>query len=45
MPVVTPREYERMLDAAAAGASALPAVNVTSSQTLIAALQGFSDAR
>jgi fructose-bisphosphate aldolase, class II len=44
MPVVTPREYQLMFDAAAAGAWALPAINVTSSQTLIAALQGFSDA-
>ena len=33
-----------MLDAAAAGRHALPAVNVTSSQTLLAALRGFAEA-
>src|SRR3712207_3287570 len=33
-----------MLDAAAAGRHALPAVNVTSSQTLVAALRGFAEA-
>jgi fructose-bisphosphate aldolase class II len=44
MPIATPQQYRAMLDGAAAGGWALPAVNVTSSQTLVAALQGFSDA-
>ena len=33
-----------MLDAARRGGYAYPAINVTSSQTLNAALQGFADA-
>jgi len=33
-----------MLDRAKAGKYAIPAINVTSSQTLSAALQGFADA-
>jgi fructose-bisphosphate aldolase, class II len=44
MPVATPKEYEAMFDAAAAGGYALAAVNVTSSETLNAALRGFEDA-
>jgi fructose-bisphosphate aldolase class II len=44
MPLPTSEEVGRILDAAAAGGYALPAVNVTSSQTLNAALQGFADA-
>jgi fructose-bisphosphate aldolase, class II len=44
MPVPTPDEYERMFDAAAAGGYALAAVNVTSSETLNAALRGFAEA-
>jgi fructose-bisphosphate aldolase class II len=45
MPVATPAQYRAMLDAAADGGWALPAVNVTSSSTLIAVLQGLADAR
>lgn len=44
MPVATPETYAAMLDAAKAGSFAFPAVNVSSSQTLNAALQGFSEA-
>jgi fructose-bisphosphate aldolase, class II len=42
--VPTTEQYHAMLDAAAAGAYAYPAVNVTSSQTLNAAIRGFADA-
>jgi fructose-bisphosphate aldolase, class II len=45
MGVPTPEQYDAMLDAAAAGVYAYPAVNVTSSQTLNAAIRGFADAR
>jgi len=44
MPIATPEAYAEMLDRAHAGAFAYPAINVTSSQTLNAALQGFVDA-
>ena len=44
MPIATPEIYGEMLDRAKAGAFAYPAINVTSSQTLNAALQGFSEA-
>ena len=44
MGIATPEVYNEMLDRAKAGAFAYPAVNVTSSQTLTAALQGFADA-
>src|SRR6187455_1059491 len=44
MPIVTPEKYAEMLDAAKAGSFAFPAINVSSSQTLNAALQGFADA-
>lgn len=44
MPIATPDEYAEMIDRAKAGGFAYPAVNVTSSQTLNAALQGFADA-
>ncbi|RSX55207.1 fructose-bisphosphate aldolase [Bifidobacterium dolichotidis] len=44
MPIATPERYEAMLDAARAGGYAFPAINVTSTQTLNAALQGFADA-
>ncbi|MGW9021135.1 class II fructose-bisphosphate aldolase [Leucobacter chromiiresistens] len=43
MPVATPEQYAAMLDAAKTGAFAFPAVNVSSSQTLNAALQGFAE--
>ncbi|HUS22423.1 MAG TPA: class II fructose-bisphosphate aldolase [Aeromicrobium sp.] len=44
MPLATPETYAAMLDAAKSGSFAYPAINVSSSQTLNAALQGFSDA-
>jgi fructose-bisphosphate aldolase, class II len=44
MPLPTSAEVGRIFDAAAAGGYALPAVNVTSSQTLNAAMQGFAEA-
>ncbi|MFC7493124.1 MULTISPECIES: class II fructose-bisphosphate aldolase [unclassified Nocardioides] len=44
MPIVTPEKYAEMLDTAKAGAFAFPAINVSSSQTLNAALKGFADA-
>jgi fructose-bisphosphate aldolase class II len=44
MPIATPEVYADMLDRAKAGVFAYPAVNVSSSQTLNAALRGFADA-
>src|SRR5919112_1306103 len=44
MAIATPEVYREMLDRAKAGAFAYPAINVTSSQTLNAALQGFAEA-
>jgi fructose-bisphosphate aldolase, class II len=44
MPLPTPEQYRAMIDAAAAGGFAYPAVNVTSTQTLNAAIRGFADA-
>lgn len=44
MPIATPEVYAEMIDRAKAGKFAYPAVNVTSSQTLTAALQGFAEA-
>ncbi|HEX6476215.1 MAG TPA: class II fructose-bisphosphate aldolase, partial [Acidimicrobiales bacterium] len=40
MPIVTPERYAEMLDKAKAGGYAYPSVNVTSSETLNAALRG-----
>jgi len=44
MPIATPETYAEMLDRAKAGGFAYPAINVSSSQTLNAALAGFADA-
>jgi fructose-bisphosphate aldolase, class II len=44
MPIATPETYAEMLDRAKDGAFAYPAINVTSSQTLNAALRGFAEA-
>ena len=44
MPIVSPEKYAEMLDAAKDGSFAFPAINVSSSQTLNAALKGFADA-
>ena len=45
MPIATPEKYREMLDAARAGGYALPAINTTSSSTILAALEGFTAAR
>lgn len=44
MPIATPETYADMLDRAKKGSFAYPAINVTSSQTVNGALQGFADA-
>ena len=44
MPIATPEKYAEMLDAAKAGSFAFPAINVTSSQSLNAAIAGFAEA-
>ena len=44
MPIATPEVYAQMLDAAKEKSFAFPAINVSSSQTLNAALKGFADA-
>src|SRR3954465_12448243 len=44
MPIVSPEKYAEMLDTAKAKSFAFPAINVSSSQTLNAALKGFADA-
>jgi fructose-bisphosphate aldolase, class II len=45
MPIATPDVYAHMLDRAKQNGFAYPSVNVTSSQTLNAALRGFADAQ
>ena len=44
MPIATPDVYAQMLDRAKSGAFAYPAINCTSSQTIVAAMRGFADA-
>ena len=44
MPIATPEVYAQMLDRAKKDGFAYPSINVTSSQTLNAALRGFADA-
>ncbi|MCI1223772.1 MAG: class II fructose-bisphosphate aldolase [Bifidobacterium subtile] len=44
MTIATHERYAQMLDAARRGGYAYPAINVTSTQTLNAALQGFAEA-
>src|SRR3954452_5281084 len=44
MPVADPQTYARMLDAAREGKYAYPAINITSTETVNAALKGFADA-
>ncbi len=44
MPIATPEKYAEMLDAAKQKSFAYPAINVSSSQTLNAALAGFAEA-
>ena len=45
MAIATPEVFSQMLDRAKSGAFAYPAINVSSSQTLIAALRGFAEAQ
>ena len=45
MAIATPEVYAEMLNRAKEGKFAYPAINVTSSQTLTAALQGFTEAQ
>ena len=44
MPIASPDVYAEMIDRAKAGSFAYPAINVTSSQTLNAAIRGFAEA-
>ncbi|TAK70241.1 MAG: class II fructose-bisphosphate aldolase [Actinomycetota bacterium] len=44
MPIASPEVYAQMLDRAKAGAFAYPAINCTSSQTVLAAMRGFAEA-
>jgi fructose-bisphosphate aldolase, class II len=44
MPIATPEVYAQMLDTAKQQGFAFPSINVTSTQTLNAALKGFADA-
>ena len=44
MPIATPEVYEQMLTTAREQRYAFPAINVTSSETLNAALRGFAEA-
>ena len=43
MPIATPDQFGRMLDAAQDGGYAYPAINVTSIMTLNAAMKGFAE--
>jgi fructose-bisphosphate aldolase class II len=44
MPIANPEVYGEMLDRAKAGGFAYPAINITSSSTINAALRGFAEA-
>ena len=44
MPIASPEKYAEMLDAAKEGKFAYPAINITSSQSINAALAGFAEA-
>lgn len=44
MPIATPEVYAEMLNRAKEGKFAYPAINITSSQTVTAAIQGFAEA-
>lgn len=44
MPIATPEQYKEMIDRARDGGFAYPAINVTSSETINAAIKGFADA-
>jgi fructose-bisphosphate aldolase, class II len=44
MPIANPEVYAEMIDRAKAGGFAYPAINITSSSTINAALRGFAEA-
>ena len=44
MPIASPETYRAMFDSAKQGGYAYPAINVTSSQTAVAALRGYAEA-
>lgn len=44
MPIASPEVYAAMLDRAKAGKFAYPAINTSSSQTIVAAIRGFAEA-
>lgn len=44
MPIASPDKYAEMIDSAKSGGYAFPAINVTSSQSLNAAIRGFAEA-
>ncbi|MHB1212338.1 MAG: class II fructose-bisphosphate aldolase [Candidatus Nanopelagicales bacterium] len=44
MPIASPEVYREMLDRAKTGKFAYPAINCTSSQTIVAAMRGFAEA-
>ena len=44
MPLATPEVYNEMLNRAKAGSFAYPAINCTSSQTIVAAIRGVAEA-
>jgi fructose-bisphosphate aldolase class II len=44
MPIATPDAYAAMLDKAKAGKFAYPAINCTSSQSIVSAIRGFAEA-
>ena len=44
MPIASPEVYAEMLDRAKEGKFAYPAINISSSQTINAALAGFAEA-
>jgi fructose-bisphosphate aldolase class II len=44
VPIATPEVYADMLDRAKNGSFAYPAINITSSQTVTAAIRGFAEA-
>lgn len=44
MPIASPPKYRQMIESARAGGYAFPAINVTSNETLNAALRGFAEA-
>ena len=45
MPIASPEIYAQMLDRAKEKSFAYPAINVSSSQSLIAAIRGFAEAK